>query len=102
VQRQNIVISLLRVPGSIFEQVCRKIAIAGDGFGARAAALEADDGVPGSHAQSGPSLNAAAKGEEQRSEELECTPKVRQEIKGPITLNGGEQCLCPDNSIPAN
>ncbi len=33
---------------------------------------------------------------------VECTPKVRQEIKGPITLNGGEQCLCPDNSIPAN
>jgi hypothetical protein len=32
---------------------------------------------------------------------LECTPKVRQEIKGQITLNGGEQCLCPDNSIPA-
>jgi hypothetical protein len=33
---------------------------------------------------------------------LECTPKMRQEIKGPITLNGGEQCLCPDKSIPAN
>ena len=31
-----------------------------------------------------------------------CTPKVRHEIKGPITLNGGEQCLCPDNSIPVN
>src|SRR6266699_23774 len=27
---------------------------------------------------------------------MECTPKVRHEIKGPITLNGGEQCLCPD------
>src|SRR5216684_3211656 len=33
---------------------------------------------------------------------LECTPKMRQEIKGPITLNGGEQCLCPDKNIPAN
>ena len=33
---------------------------------------------------------------------MECTPKMRQEIKGPITLNGGEQCLCPDKSIPAN
>ena len=33
---------------------------------------------------------------------VECTPKMRQEIKGPITLNGGEQCLCPDKSIPAN
>jgi hypothetical protein len=33
---------------------------------------------------------------------LECTPKMRHEIKGPITLNGGEQCLCPNKSIPAN
>jgi len=33
---------------------------------------------------------------------VDCTPKVRHEIKGPITLNGGEQCSCPDNSIPAN
>jgi enoyl-[acyl-carrier-protein] reductase (NADH) len=34
--------------------------------------------------------------------DLDCTPKVRHEIKGPITLNGGEQCLCPDKSIPGN
>jgi hypothetical protein len=34
--------------------------------------------------------------------ELECTPKVRHGIKGPATLNGGERCWCPDNSIPAN
>ena len=33
---------------------------------------------------------------------LDCTPKMRHELKGPITLNGGEQCLCPDNSIPVN
>jgi hypothetical protein len=33
---------------------------------------------------------------------LECTPKVRQVIKGPATLNGGEQCWCPDKSIPVN
>ena len=33
---------------------------------------------------------------------LECTPKVRHEIKGPATLNGGEQCWCPDKSIPVN
>ena len=33
---------------------------------------------------------------------LECTPKVRHEIKGPATLNGGEPCWCPDNSIPVN
>jgi hypothetical protein len=33
---------------------------------------------------------------------LECTPKVRQTIKGPATLNGGEQCWCPDKSIPVN
>ena len=34
--------------------------------------------------------------------ELDCTPKVRHEVKGPITLNGGDQCLCPDNNIPVN
>ncbi len=33
---------------------------------------------------------------------VECTPKVRHGIKGPATLNGGEQCWCPDNSIPVN
>ena len=33
---------------------------------------------------------------------LECTPKVRQEVKGPATLNGGERCWCPDKNIPAN
>ena len=33
---------------------------------------------------------------------VECTPKVRHEIKGPATLNGGEPCWCPDNSIPVN
>ncbi len=38
----------------------------------------------------------------QGGKKVECTPKVRHEIKGPITLNGGEQCLCPDRSIPAN
>src|SRR5580704_10773004 len=26
---------------------------------------------------------------------VECTPKVRHGIKGPATLNGGEQCWCP-------
>jgi hypothetical protein len=39
---------------------------------------------------------------DRRENEMECTPKVRHEFKGPITLNGGEQCLCPDNNIPAN
>jgi len=34
--------------------------------------------------------------------QLDCTPKVRQEIKGPATLNGGERCWCPGNNIPAN
>jgi hypothetical protein len=34
--------------------------------------------------------------------QMECTPKVRQAIKGPATLNGGEQCWCPDKSIPVN
>ena len=33
---------------------------------------------------------------------VECTPKVRHEIKGPATLNGVEPCWCPDNSIPVN
>jgi hypothetical protein len=33
---------------------------------------------------------------------VECTPKVRQSIKGPATLNGGEQCWCPDKSISVN
>ena len=33
---------------------------------------------------------------------LDCTPKVRHEVKGPATLNGGEQCWCPDKSIPVN
>ena len=33
---------------------------------------------------------------------LECTPKMRPQIKGPATLNGGELCWCPDNSIPVN
>ena len=33
---------------------------------------------------------------------LECTQKLRQEIKGPATVNGGEQCWCPDKNIPAN
>lgn len=33
---------------------------------------------------------------------LECTPKMRQVIKGPATLNGGEQCWCPDKNIPVN
>ncbi len=33
---------------------------------------------------------------------LECTPKMRHQIKGPATLNGGELCWCPDNSIPVN
>jgi hypothetical protein len=33
---------------------------------------------------------------------MECTPKVRHQIKGPATLNGGELCWCPDNSIPVN
>ena len=33
---------------------------------------------------------------------LECTPKVRHGTKGPATLNGGELCWCPDNSILVN
>jgi hypothetical protein len=35
-------------------------------------------------------------------EGMECTPKVRQQVKGPATLNGGERCWCPDNSILVN
>ena len=42
----------------------------------------------------------AEEGEE--GEEVECTPKVRHQVKGPATLNGGELCWCPDNSIPVN
>jgi len=33
---------------------------------------------------------------------VECTPKVRHGIEGPATLNGGELCWCPDNSILVN
>ena len=33
---------------------------------------------------------------------LECTPKLRQENKGPATVNGGERCWCPDKNIPVN
>lgn len=33
---------------------------------------------------------------------MDCTPKVRHQVKGPITLNGRSQCLCPDNNIPVN
>jgi len=33
---------------------------------------------------------------------VECTPKVRHGTKGPATLNGGELCWCPDNSILVN
>jgi hypothetical protein len=35
-------------------------------------------------------------------EPVDCTPKVRHEIKGQFTLNGGEQWRCPDSNIPAN
>src|SRR5207244_11825640 len=38
----------------------------------------------------------------ERIKRLECTPKVRHGIKGPATLKGGQQCWCPDNSIPVN
>jgi hypothetical protein len=44
-------------------------------------------------------LGMGARGKGQR---LECTPKVRQQVKGPATLNGGERCWCPDNSILVN
>src|SRR6202035_2165100 len=37
-----------------------------------------------------------------RTQKLDCTPKVRHEIKGQITLNGGEQWICPDSNIPAS
>jgi hypothetical protein len=33
---------------------------------------------------------------------LECTPKLRQEIKEPATVIGGERCWCPDKNIPVN
>jgi hypothetical protein len=33
---------------------------------------------------------------------VECTRKLRQEIKGPATVNGGERCWCPDKNIPVN
>ena len=33
---------------------------------------------------------------------MDCTPKVRHEIKGQFTLNGGEQWRCPDSNIPAS
>src|SRR5438445_10983152 len=33
---------------------------------------------------------------------LECTPKLRQGIKGPATVNGGERWWCPDKNIPVN
>jgi len=33
---------------------------------------------------------------------LECTRKLRQEIKGPATVIGGERCWCPDKNIPVN
>ena len=39
---------------------------------------------------------------DEEGEKVDCTPKLRQEIKGPATLNGGERCWCPDNNIPAN
>src|SRR5580704_3871384 len=43
--------------------------------------------------------------EQQRQErkgKMDCTPKVRHGIKGQITLNGGEQWICPDSNIPAS
>jgi hypothetical protein len=46
-------------------------------------------------------LRASTKISEGRGS-VECTPKVRHEVKGPATLNGGEPCWCPDNSIPGN
>jgi mutator family transposase len=33
---------------------------------------------------------------------LECARKLRQEIKGPATVIGGERCWCPDKNIPVN
>jgi|307.fasta_scaffold09686_1 hypothetical protein len=35
-------------------------------------------------------------------EDVDCTPKVSQEIKGASYMNGGERRWCPDNNIPAN
>jgi hypothetical protein len=46
-------------------------AIAGDGFGARAATKEADDGVLGSPRAERPELKAATQVEEQGSEQYE-------------------------------
>jgi hypothetical protein len=40
----------------------RKIAIVGDGFGARAAAKEADDGVPGSQRAEPPEFEGSCEG----------------------------------------
>jgi len=44
------------------KRVGRKIAIAGDGFGARAAAKEADDGVPGSQRAERPEFEDSHEG----------------------------------------
>ena len=33
---------------------------------------------------------------------VECTPKMRQEVKGASYIEWRRQCWCPDNSIPAN
>jgi len=40
--------------------------------------------------------------EGKQAAKMDCTPKVRHEIKGQFTLNGGEQWRCPDSNIPAN
>src|SRR5438132_3913975 len=56
----------------------------------------------GHYDAAGTPLPTAASTELSREGEVECTPKVRHEIKGPATLNGGEPCWCPDNSIPVN
>jgi hypothetical protein len=65
-----------------------------DGNGWQFAAIELDTLRAGL-------ISAQGKGAGERGK-LECTPKVRHGIKGPATLNGGERCWCPDNSIPAN
>jgi len=69
-------------------------AIAGDGFGARAATKEADDGLLGSPRAERPSLKAATKAKEQGSEqyELDCTLGLRHGVKGlspTVRLRGG-------------
>jgi hypothetical protein len=46
--------------------------------------------------------SAGIGGAGERGGMVECTPKVRHQIKGPATLNGGELCWCPDNSILVN